>query len=94
VQDPERTLAELERVLKPGGCLLFVELVRSVDPALARWQDRFAPLWRRIGHGCNPNRPTPDFIRSRFEGTEMTEDELPKSPPIVRPLRIGRAVAP
>jgi ubiquinone/menaquinone biosynthesis C-methylase UbiE len=95
VRDPERTLAELARVLKPGGRLLFLEHVRSDDPSLARWQDRFAPLWRRCGHGCNCNRPTPDLIRSSaFELTEISEGELPKSPPIVRPLRVGHAVAP
>src|SRR5438270_9819744 len=63
VRDPERTLAELQRVLKPGGTLLFLEHVRSDDPGLAGWQDRVAPLWRRLGHGCNPNRPTHDLIR-------------------------------
>ncbi len=95
VRDPERALAEIGRVLKPGGRLLFLEHVRSDDPAVARWQNRLAPIWLRFGHGCNCNRPTPDLIRgSRFEAIEITEDELPKAPPIVRPLRIGRAVAP
>jgi ubiquinone/menaquinone biosynthesis C-methylase UbiE len=95
VRDPERTLGELARVLKPGGRLLFLEHVRSDDRSLANWQDRFAPLWRRLGHGCNCNRPTPELIRSSaFELVEIAEGELPKSPPIVRPLRVGHAVAP
>ena len=95
VRDPERTLAEIQRVLKPQGTLLFLEHVRSDEPGLAKWQDRIAPLWRKIGHGCNPNRPTPDLIRrSGLTVLEMEEGELPKSPPVVRPLRAGRAAAP
>ena len=54
VRDPERAIAEIERVLKPGGRLLFLEHVRSDDPSLAKWQDRLTPLWRRCGHGCHP----------------------------------------
>jgi ubiquinone/menaquinone biosynthesis C-methylase UbiE len=95
VKDPERALAEIARVLKPGGKLFFIEHVRSDDPKLAKWQDRVAPVWRRIGHGCNCNRPTPHLIRaSPLESVELEEDELPKAPPIVRPLSIGSATAP
>ena len=95
VSDPEQALAELQRVLKPGGTLLFMEHVRSDQPGLAKWQDRLAPVWRKIGHGCNPNRPTGDTIsRSGLTVVEMQEGELPKAPPIVRPLRAGRAAAP
>jgi ubiquinone/menaquinone biosynthesis C-methylase UbiE len=93
VRDPERALSEIERVLRPGGMLLFLEHVRAEDAGLARWQDRFAPLWRRFGHGCNCNRPTPDLIRGRFESVELERGELPRSPPIVRPLAVGSAVA-
>src|SRR5437868_3266033 len=40
VPDQEAALAEIARVLKPNGCLLFIEHVRSGDPKLARRQDR------------------------------------------------------
>jgi ubiquinone/menaquinone biosynthesis C-methylase UbiE len=94
VNDPVKALAEIERVLRPGGAFLFIEHVRAEDPGLARWQDRIAPLWRRFGHGCNCNRPTPALIRDTgFGPVDMKEGELPKAPPIVRPLVAGRAQA-
>jgi ubiquinone/menaquinone biosynthesis C-methylase UbiE len=94
VSDPERALAEIERVLRPGGRLLFLEHVRSEDPGTARWQDRLHGVWVRCGHGCNCNRPTPALIeRSPLEIEAIEHGEMPKSPPIVRPLVSGRAVA-
>ena len=94
VKDPARALSEIGRVLRPGGQLLFLEHVRADDPGLARWQDRFAPLWRRVGNGCNCNRPTPSLIEGSPLSVEQIEHgELPKAPPIVRPLVVGRARA-
>ncbi|MGD9600256.1 MAG: class I SAM-dependent methyltransferase [Gammaproteobacteria bacterium] len=44
--DPQRALAEIRRVLKPGGRLLFVECGLSRDGDVAQWQQRCAPLLR------------------------------------------------
>jgi ubiquinone/menaquinone biosynthesis C-methylase UbiE len=95
VDDQDRAIAELRRVLRPGGELLFLEHVRSDDPKLARWQDRLLPLWRAFGHGCNCNRATGDSIRrAGFEMRELVHGSLPKAPPLARPLIRGRAASP
>jgi SAM-dependent methyltransferase len=56
IPDPEQALAELRRVLRPGGRLVFVEHGRAPAPATARWQDRLDPFWTRLADGCHMNR--------------------------------------
>ncbi len=57
VPDPRVALAEIRRVLRPGGELLFMEHVRG-SAGMARWQDRIEPLWMKLFAGCHPNRDT------------------------------------
>ena len=95
VDDPDRALAEIRRVLKPGGSFVFMEHVRARDPGLAAWQDRVDPLWYRFGHGCRCNRPTPDTIAA-FDGLEveaLRRATMPRAVPVIRPLAIGTATA-
>ncbi len=60
----ELALAEMRRVLKPDGRLLFCEHGRSPDVNVARWQDRINPYWNRIAGGCNVNRDIPELIKA------------------------------
>ena len=92
IPDPAAALAEIARVLKPDGRLLFLEHVRAGDPKAARWQDRLERPWGWLGRGCHPNRDTLATIEaSRFAVAEVQRDRLPKAPPIVRPVIVGEA---
>ncbi len=95
VPDPAAALAEVSRVLRPGGRMLFIEHVRSRSVGLGRWQDRLERPWRFIGDGCHCNRDTVATIEASPLSLEHLErDQLPKAPPIVRPLAHGSAVLP
>jgi SAM-dependent methyltransferase len=95
VDDPAVAVAEVVRVLKPGGRLLFLEHVRADDPAAAHRQDRWDPVWRRFGHGCRCNRDTLTTLRSGgLDVTALEHTRLPKAAPIVRPTIVGVAVRP
>jgi len=93
IPDPVAAIAELARVLKPGGQLLFIEHVRSDDPDRARWQDRLEKPWRFMADGCHCNRDTEANLRaSAFELETVDHGKMPKAMPIVRPLIRGTAV--
>ena len=59
VPDQAQALAELHRVLRPGGELRFYEHVRAETPALAIAQRAAdALLWPRLAGGCHTSRDT------------------------------------
>jgi ubiquinone/menaquinone biosynthesis C-methylase UbiE len=91
VDDQPRAAREIHRVLRSDGRLIFVEHVRSADPAWARSQDRMNWLNRIVVH-CDCNRPTLDTLRSCGFDIESVRDwEMPKVPKFVQPAVIGVA---
>lgn len=80
LDDPERAIQEVHRVLKPGGKLLFFEHVLARDKKLRKWQMLLNPLWKRIACGCNLTRNTKKvFDDPGFHFEEIREYVHPKS---------------
>lgn len=91
VEDPERVLREIARVLRPDGQLLFIEHVRARWRPLAHYQDLLARFWRAFAGGCMCNRATLDLMRGCGFDVEATEAIWSGMPAIVYPLVLGRA---
>src|ERR1700744_5155049 len=69
VDDVAATLAEIRRVLAPGGRVVVLEHVRG-DGLMGRFQDLIAKPWAGLGAGCEPNRRTVDAIAAAGFDTE------------------------
>ena len=64
IPDTTPVLRQISRVLRPGGELIFCEHGAAPDASVRRWQDRLNPIWKRLGGGCNLNRPIPTIIEA------------------------------
>jgi ubiquinone/menaquinone biosynthesis C-methylase UbiE len=77
VEDPAATLAEILRVLRPGGELLIAEHGRAPGRPMAASQRLLEPMQRRLAGGCNLTREPLELLRTAgFEIVTSRQDYL------------------
>ena len=92
VGEPEAAVAEVKRVLRPGGQWLFIEHIRSDRPMVSRIQDGLARPWAAVADGCQCNRRTIEMIEAGGFEVELTSvADKALMPPIARPIVSGTA---
>jgi ubiquinone/menaquinone biosynthesis C-methylase UbiE len=81
IPDVLGALAEMRRVMKPAGRMIFCEHGEAPDDGVKRWQRRITPVWKAIGGGCHVGRPIPKLIQDAgFKVEDMQTMYLPGTP--------------
>ena len=82
IKQVETAIAEIHRVLKPGGKFLFIEHGLSNEASVQTWQHRLTPIQKVIGEGCHLDRPIRLLIAKQFDNLEIQEFYSPDTPKI------------
>lgn len=82
IQDWQKALQQMRRVLKPGANLLFCEHGEAPDENVRKWQKKINPIWGRIAGGCHLNRPIPRYLKEGGFKIETMESEYIPGPKI------------
>lgn len=88
----EQAIAEVERVLKPGGKFLFIEHGLSQDPSVQAWQNRLTPIQKVIADGCHLNRRIKELVEQQFLTVTIKQFYAPKLPKVIGYMYQGIAV--
>lgn len=94
IPDVTAALAELHRVVRPGGRFHFLEHGRAPDESVRTWQRRIEPIQRRVAGGCHLTRDPEVLVSDAgFEIVEI-ERRYVKGPKPFAYFTLGKAIRP
>ena len=91
IPDIDSAMAEIARVLKPGGRFLFVERGLSEDAGVKKWQHRLTPISKKVGDGCHLDRDIKKIVETRLEIASLDRFYMEKTPKFAGYIYLGAA---
>ena len=91
VADPQRALAEIHRILRPGGRFHFLEHGLAPEESTRRWQRRLDPWERRLADGCSLTRDPLAMVTDAGFSVEVVRQRYAKGPKPWSYFTIGHA---
>ena len=88
----DRAIAEIYRLLKPGGKFYFIEHGLSHEDSIKVWQNRLTPVQKIIADGCHLNRQIDAIVRRKFVNLTVEQFYAPKLPKVIGYMYRGVAI--